>query len=114
MPGFVRRCLTPLCSLALFLLLLHATTSHAQGIITGSLTGFVADSSGAAVPNVSISAVNNSTGGYFKGVSGADGTFVIRDLPIGTYTVTITEQGFGKVTVQNAQVNAGGATSIGN
>jgi hypothetical protein len=115
MPGFVRRSLSPsLCSFALFLLLFHPTPSHAQGIITGSLTGFVADSSGAAVPNVSISAVNNSTGGYFKGVSSADGTFVIRDLPIGTYTVTITEQGFSKVTVQNAQVNAGTATSIGN
>ena len=116
MPGRVRKCFAPsLLSLGLLLVLLSPTTSNAQGIITGSLTGFVTDSSGAVIPNASVSAVNDSTKALFKTTVGADGTFVIRDLPVGTYTVTINGgEGFSKDTIQNAQVNAGNATSIGN
>jgi hypothetical protein len=115
-PGRVRKCFAPsLLSLGLFLSLLSPTSSNAQGIITGSLTGFVTDSSGAVIPNASVTAVNNSTRALFKSTVGGDGTFVIRDLPVGTYTVTITGgAGFSKDTVQNVQVNAGNATSIGN
>ena len=73
------------------------------------------DTSGAVIPNASVTAVNNSTRGVFKSTVGADGTFVIRDLPVGTYTVTINGgEGFSKDTIQNAQVNAGNATSLGN
>ncbi len=116
MPGRVRKCFAPsLLSLGLFLGLLNPASSNAQGIITGSLTGFVTDSSGAVIPNASVTAVNNSTRALFKSTVGGDGTFVIRDLPVGTYTVTITGgAGFSKDTVQNVQVNAGNATSIGN
>jgi Carboxypeptidase regulatory-like domain len=114
--GRVRKCFAPsLLSLGLFLCLLNPASSNAQGIITGSLTGFVTDSSGAVIPNASVTAVNNSTKALFKSAVGGDGTFVIRDLPVGTYTVTITGgAGFSKDTVQNVQVNAGNATSIGN
>jgi hypothetical protein len=103
-----------LCSFALCILWFSTTFAAAQGIITGSLTGFVSDSSGAAVAGAAITANNDDTRGIFKTVSSSDGTFTIRDLPVGTYTVIITSSGFSKNTIQNAQVTTGKATSIGN
>jgi Carboxypeptidase regulatory-like domain len=114
MPKFPRISFAVSLAALVWLLGLRPAVSHAQGIITGSLTGFISDSSGAAIPNAPISVENNATRGFYKGVSGGDGTFVIRDVPIGTYTVTINMQGFSRDTVQNVQVNAGATTSIGN
>ncbi|HEY1744254.1 MAG TPA: TonB-dependent receptor [Granulicella sp.] len=86
----------------------------AQGIITGSLTGFISDSTGAAVVNASVTAENENTKGLFKTVTGSDGTFTLRDLPVGSYTVTITNEGFSKDTIKQALVTTGNTTSIGN
>jgi len=86
----------------------------AQGIITGSLTGFISDSTGAAVVNASVTAENENTKGLFKTVTGSDGTFTLRDLPVGSYTVSITDEGFSKNTIQQALVTTGNTTSIGN
>lgn len=102
----------------LFLLIsvftLSAVLSFAQGIITGAVTGFIADPSGAAIPNATIVLENTGTKGIFKTVTGSDGSFTLRELPIGTYTVTIAVDGFSKDTIQNVLVTAGNATSIGN
>ena len=102
------------CFVAACLFFFSAMQALAQGIITGGLTGFVADPSGAVIPNASVVAVNNNTKGAFKTVSGSDGTFTMTDLPIGTYTVTFTAVGFSKNTVENAQVVTGLATSLNN
>jgi Carboxypeptidase regulatory-like domain len=93
---------------------LFAPPAGAQGIITGALTGFIQDSFGAVIPNVPITAVNSGTGGVFRATTGADGTFTLKDVPIGDYTVTIeSPAGFGKATVRNVQVVVGITTSIG-
>jgi hypothetical protein len=101
------------CSILLWGLC-SGTSALAQGIITGALTGFVVDSSGAAVAGASITADNDATKGVFKSVTGSDGTFTLSDLPIGSYTVTIVQEGFSKSTVQNVQIDTGKTTSIGN
>ena len=94
---------------------LNSFSAYGQGIITGALTGFIQDSSGAVIPNVPIVAVNNSTSAAFKTATGGDGTFTLRDLPIGDYTVSIVSPaGFGKATVRDVRVVAGITTSIGN
>ena len=106
------------CSLfciGLYLGFFNPATARAQGIITGALTGFIQDSSGAVIPNVPIVAVNNQTGAIFRTATGGDGTFTLRDLPIGDYNVNIVSPaGFGKATVQSVRVVAGITTSIGN
>jgi hypothetical protein len=106
------------CSLgctALYLGFFNPAPACAQGIITGALTGFIQDSSGAVVPNVPIVVVNSDTGAVYKTSTGGDGTFTLRDLPIGNYNVSIVSPaGFGKATVQNVRVIAGITTSIGN
>src|ERR1700722_3503811 len=62
--------------------------------INGSIRGRTSDPSGTAVPGAAV-AVNNIATGYTREVQTNDeGYFVIPNLPLGTYTVTIRKDGF--------------------
>jgi hypothetical protein len=60
----------------------------------GSINGTVTDSSGGVVQNAIIKIHNISTGLEQTVNSKADGTFNAADLPIGTYSVTFSRDGF--------------------
>ncbi len=94
-------------------LLPGSMTANAQGIITGGITGNVVDQTGAVIPGAAISAVSESTGATLAAVSGADGSFAISDVPLGSYTVTIKASGFGPGQITHVHVVAGNATSLG-
>jgi len=74
--------------------------------VTGDITGDVTDSSGAVLPNVTVTVVNTDTNFSRSATTSNTGNYRIPDLPIGQYKVTATAQGF-KVVVQNAEVRAG-------
>jgi outer membrane receptor protein involved in Fe transport len=74
--------------------------------ITGDIAGEVTDSTGAVVPNVTVTAVNTGTNLSRSGVTSDTGAFRIPELPIGTYRVTASAEGF-KSAVQTAEVQAG-------
>src|SRR5271155_4754664 len=62
--------------------------------INGSIRGRATDPSGTSVPAAAVSVSNVETG-YTRDVQTNDeGYFVIPNLPIGTYTVTIKKDGF--------------------
>ena len=62
--------------------------------INGSIRGRVTDPAGAAIPGAAVTVENVATN-YSRAVSSNDdGYFVIPNLPIGTYTVTIKKEGF--------------------
>src|SRR5579864_645845 len=62
--------------------------------VTASLTGTVADSSGAVVPNANISLKNDSSGDIRKTVSNTEGYFTIAAIPPGSYSITVESAGF--------------------
>ncbi len=66
---------------------------HAQ-LNQGSLSGHVIDSTGAAIAHAQISARNVDTGIEVTGESSAVGEFRFPTLPIGSYDVSISLQGF--------------------
>lgn len=99
---------------ALLLVLAGGRYAVAQGIITGGISGAVIDPSGAVVPNASIVALNVATQQTIRGLTGGDGTFALRDVPIGKYTVTVNAAGFASSRIQNVQVSAGNSTPVGN
>jgi len=74
--------------------------------ITGDITGDVTDSTGALLPNVTITAVNTETNLSRTATTSASGNYRITQLPIGTYRVEAISQGF-KTVVQNAEVRSG-------
>src|SRR5215472_7028281 len=77
--------------------------------ITGDISGDVTDSSGAVVPNATVTALNSATGLSRTIHTSATGSYRITELPIGSYKVTVTAGGF-KSAVQDATVAAGAIT----
>jgi hypothetical protein len=63
-------------------------------VLYGTLTGNVSDSSGAAIPNASVKALNTETGVVRETKSNADGTYSFTDINPGSYQVTIVAEGF--------------------
>jgi Carboxypeptidase regulatory-like domain/TonB dependent receptor len=89
-----------------FVVLLATPTGFAQNY-RGGISGTVEDASDAAIPNASIHAVATGTGVGYDTTSSSAGRFEFRDLPLGTYQLTITVTGFSTVRVDNVPVSAG-------
>ncbi len=75
------------------LLILMPSAIRAQ-TITGNIAGTITDSSGAVVPNAKITAKNVANGFVFNTSTDKTGTYNLRFLPIGEYTVTVGAKGF--------------------
>jgi hypothetical protein len=74
---------------------------------TGNITGRIVDDQGAAVPGVTVTALNTLTGFTRADVSDAAGVYRLNALPVGTYDVTAELQGFSKVEHKGLVVNVG-------
>jgi Carboxypeptidase regulatory-like domain/TonB dependent receptor len=94
----------PVYVLLAFLTLL-AVSAQAQ-TFRGGISGTVTDSSGAAVPNATIKAVEGSTGTANDTISSSAGDFNYANLPIGSYTVTVTAPGFNTAKYDKVSVTA--------
>jgi Carboxypeptidase regulatory-like domain len=62
--------------------------------VNGRIKGTVTDPAGAVVANASVTATNQATGVKFVTTTQADGNYVFQQLPVGTYTITVTAAGF--------------------
>lgn len=62
--------------------------------INGSIRGRVTDPAGAAVPGATVGVDNVATNYSREVASNEEGYFVIPNLPIGTYTVSVKKEGF--------------------
>ena len=63
-------------------------------VTTATVYGRVLDPTGAVVPGADVAASNQGTGAEFNTVSSANGDFTLTFLPAGTYTITISSEGF--------------------
>jgi hypothetical protein len=77
----------------LVFVLLAAVSLSAQ-TFRGTILGTVTDPSGAVVPGAKVTVKNTGTGLERSTETSADGSFSLPELPIGTYTVTVTQSGF--------------------
>ena len=62
----------------------------------GSISGLVADQSGAAVPDVAISVTDVDRNATFRSVSNESGFYVLAQLPPGTYSLSAEASGFSR------------------
>src|SRR5438105_9860817 len=107
-PASIRRHVLPAC-----LCILSATLfAQATGTTTGDLRGRVTDESGAARPEVLVTATNLETGLARFDPTGNDGTFTIRLLPPARYRVTATLEGFQPLEVNDVLVTLGSSTNL--
>jgi hypothetical protein len=67
--------------------------SFAQSTL-GTITGLISDSSGAVVPQASVTARNEATGARATTVTSNTGNYVLSSLPVGSYEISATSPGF--------------------
>ena len=96
---------------AFALLALTASSVFAQNGLS-SIAGTVADSSGGVLPGATITAKNDATAATATGVSTTNGAFTIPGVAVGTYTVTVTLQGFKTAVLKGVTVSAGTPASV--
>ena len=82
---------------------LVSTAALAQ-TFRGTILGTVTDSQGAVVAGAKVTARNVNTGMERSTTTSADGSYAIPELPIGTYTVTVSESGFQTSETSNVAV----------
>ena len=82
----------PLLTLALAVIGLSQSVLAQQTL--GAMNGVVTDPTGAVVQGVNVKAHSAATNLEVERTSRGDGSFSIADLPIGTYEVTFTKDGF--------------------
>ncbi|HEX4066511.1 MAG TPA: TonB-dependent receptor [Acidobacteriaceae bacterium] len=74
-------------------LLVAAMTAHAQ-VNTASLSGLATDPSGAALPHVTVTVKEEATGYKRTAQTDGAGAYSLQDLPIGQYSIDVTDAGF--------------------
>jgi Carboxypeptidase regulatory-like domain len=77
-------------------LFIAATHWVAAQVTTTTITGTVTDPTGAAVPNAQVTAINMGTDFTRSVQSNGAGEYRIDFLPVGTYQIAVTSQGFKK------------------
>ena len=108
----MRKRLTSRLGLLLVTLSLVATTVPAQVTTSGRLSGVVADANGALIPNAQVVAKHDATQTEYKTITNEEGGWTIPSIPNGTYTVTISAQGFKTTVAKEVKVDAGQVASL--
>jgi hypothetical protein len=96
--------------LAIAVLLLSAVSAVAQET-TAAIQGTITDSSGAALPGVTVEAVS-SRGQRFTASTDSAGRYRFPSVPPGVYTVTATLGGMEPASVKNLQVTLGASPVV--
>ena len=92
---------------------LAGNTAYAQGGgTTAPLAGVVNDATGAVVPGADIVVRNNGTAAEFRTVTDSNGRFVVPALNPGTYTVTVSLQGFKTLVLPDVWLTAATPSTV--
>jgi hypothetical protein len=78
----------------------------------GTILGTVTDPSGAVVAGAKVTAKNTGTGLERSTETSGDGSYSIPELPIGTYNVTVSQQGFQTFVATGVTVNVAGERRV--
>ena len=99
-------------SLKIVLLLFIALTPMVAAAQTGTtVRGTVADPENAVIPGATVT-FTPASGKALVTQSESDGTYVLRNVPAGTYSVTVTMPGFASFVKMGLKVAAGQALTI--
>ena len=99
-----------ICAVLLLGLALSAPLQAQQ--ILGAITGTVKDSTGASVPDATVKAHNIATNLEVVEHTQGNGSYLVPNLPAGTYKLTFTKEGFETETHTEVLVNANRTTTV--
>src|SRR5436305_3650348 len=80
--------------LTVTLVLSTSPTANAQAVANAQIQGVISDATGAAVPGAQVKATQTDTARVATTVSGADGSYVLPNLPVGPYRLEVTSPAF--------------------
>lgn len=86
----------------------------ARGQVTDSqsISGTVTDATGAAVPGASVTVTNEATKIATTVKTNGDGLYNVLNIPVGTYTISTTMDGFKKSVVTSVSVDVGSKPAV--
>ncbi len=97
----------------LFMFTLSAGILWSQSAVSsGTLSGQVTDKSGAVIPEVQVSALNEQTQVRYTAITNRDGLYRLPPLPVGTYDLTFSRTQFRTTNVRAVEVSVGRTTTI--
>lgn len=73
-----------------------SATDNATTPGTGAINGTVVDKDGASIPNAKVALAEGSFS--MESISGGDGSFTFKDVPAGTFQISLSASGFGTQT----------------
>ena len=91
--------------LRISLVFLLGTVAALAQTTLGSITGRVTDATSAGIAQASVTATNTATAIPYKTVSSAAGTYVLSQLPVGLYDVSIGTAGFKRYIHKAVRLN---------
>jgi hypothetical protein len=99
-------------SLHLVALLVLAVAPAVAQLDQGEISGTVHDPTGSVVPGAKVTATNTKLGESRTAESGSNGYFVITNLPVGPYDVTVEARGFKSYVQEGLTLDAASHVSI--
>ena len=96
----------------LLLTIVNSILLNAQSGTSSAISGTVTDSTGAAVPNAAVTAINVDTKAARAGQTNADGRFLFAQLNPGTYALTVKYDGFMEQTSPPVAVEVGRTATL--
>jgi hypothetical protein len=100
-----------LAGLGLAIGIVWMPVTHAQQTL-GGITGTVTDTSGAVISGATVALVGNETKFNRTQTSSSTGSYQFVNLPIGTYTLTFTQDGFQSQNVPSITVQANRTVTV--
>ena len=100
-------------SILIFVLFLLVPSSSLRAqTFRGGVQGTVTDSTGAVIVDAAISVDSPATGLARTTKTDSTGNYLVSELPIGTYTVTVTSKGFRTAVVKDVSVIVSGMQQV--
>jgi len=90
------------CALAIMLAAAVFSSAQSTG---GRVRGTVTDASGGAITGAKLLLTNEATGTQRDTASGSNGEYIFLEVPVGTYRIEVTQQGFKKYSRKGLVVN---------
>ena len=99
-------------SLAILLLIIVFSLPSRSQQVAGAITGTVLDPTGSAVPDAAVQALNTATNLQVNAKTGSNGSYLIPNLPAGTYKLSFSKAGFETEEHTEVIVNANRTTTV--
>jgi hypothetical protein len=100
------------CLIAVALIVLCHTAAHAQAVANAAIHGLVTDVSGGVVPSAHVKATQTNTGQVLSTIAGADGAYVLPNLPVGPYRLEVSSPAFSNYAQSGILLQVGNNVQI--